>query len=429
MASTISPPPTYADVVIVDQDTKQGKFNPIWLRWFLDLAQQTNVAVGTVTSVNVSGGTTGLTFSGGPIVSFGTITMAGTLAAANGGMVYPGAGIAVSTGAAWTTSIAVPVPIASGGTNNSSAYTTGSVVFSDGTKLTQNNTKFFWDDAHTSLAIGSARDINTSLIVDRPAYFTGANTAGTGQYWGLGSFMHNSFAGAGLTSYAFYTEGVLDASANATSIAHNTELASANDRANSGVPNPYNSNNLNSETLRLSSVVSAGTTANQIGAALTIYGVGAGYNVGINMKSGGINNYAMTLATGLKIQWFTAGGGTGTAGVYIDDANYTGNATTATTAGTVTTAAQPSITSAVNLTSVGKLTALQVDVSTTAAFKDGSSNNAFTVDSAGNINVGCSLGTGVVYVQNTAGISTTVTTGSLVGKTMTFLGGILTGFA
>lgn len=41
--------------------------------------------VGTVTSVNVSGGSTGLTFSGGPVTSSGTITMAGTLAVANGG--------------------------------------------------------------------------------------------------------------------------------------------------------------------------------------------------------------------------------------------------------------------------------------------------------------------------------------------------------
>jgi len=40
---------------------------------------------GTVTSVDVSGGTTGLTTSGGPITSSGTITLAGTLAAVNGG--------------------------------------------------------------------------------------------------------------------------------------------------------------------------------------------------------------------------------------------------------------------------------------------------------------------------------------------------------
>ena len=43
------------------------------------------VGGGAVSSVDVSGGTTGLTFSGGPITTAGTITMAGTLAVANGG--------------------------------------------------------------------------------------------------------------------------------------------------------------------------------------------------------------------------------------------------------------------------------------------------------------------------------------------------------
>lgn len=40
---------------------------------------------GTVTSVDVSGGSTGLTTSGGPVTGSGTITLAGTLAVANGG--------------------------------------------------------------------------------------------------------------------------------------------------------------------------------------------------------------------------------------------------------------------------------------------------------------------------------------------------------
>lgn len=42
-------------------------------------------ALGTVSSVAVSGGTTGLTTSGGPITTSGTITLAGTLGVANGG--------------------------------------------------------------------------------------------------------------------------------------------------------------------------------------------------------------------------------------------------------------------------------------------------------------------------------------------------------
>ena len=43
------------------------------------------VSGGTVTSVGVGGGTTGLTTSGGPVTTSGTITLAGTLIPANGG--------------------------------------------------------------------------------------------------------------------------------------------------------------------------------------------------------------------------------------------------------------------------------------------------------------------------------------------------------
>lgn len=45
----------------------------------------TIAGAGTVTSVDASGGTTGLTFSGGPITSAGTLTIAGVLNVANGG--------------------------------------------------------------------------------------------------------------------------------------------------------------------------------------------------------------------------------------------------------------------------------------------------------------------------------------------------------
>ena len=40
---------------------------------------------GSVTSVGVSGGTTGLTFAGSPVTTSGTMTMGGVLAVANGG--------------------------------------------------------------------------------------------------------------------------------------------------------------------------------------------------------------------------------------------------------------------------------------------------------------------------------------------------------
>lgn len=54
----------------------------------ITVVSQTSLAApgfGTVTSVDASGGTTGMSFSGGPIIGAGTLTMAGTLAVANGG--------------------------------------------------------------------------------------------------------------------------------------------------------------------------------------------------------------------------------------------------------------------------------------------------------------------------------------------------------
>lgn len=57
----------------------------------------------SVTSVGVSGGTTGLTTSGGPVTSSGTITLAGTLAVANGGTGAVTAQTAINTLAGATT--------------------------------------------------------------------------------------------------------------------------------------------------------------------------------------------------------------------------------------------------------------------------------------------------------------------------------------
>ncbi|MFA7192499.1 MAG: hypothetical protein WC089_04360, partial [Candidatus Paceibacterota bacterium] len=57
------------------------------------------------------------------------------------------------------------LPIANGGTNNSSAYTAGSIVFSNGTSLTQDNSNFFWDDTNNNLGIGTSTP-NANAILD-----------------------------------------------------------------------------------------------------------------------------------------------------------------------------------------------------------------------------------------------------------------------
>jgi len=50
-----------------------------------DVTVNVSSGTGTVTSVAISGGTTGLTTSGGPIITSGTVTLAGTLANTSGG--------------------------------------------------------------------------------------------------------------------------------------------------------------------------------------------------------------------------------------------------------------------------------------------------------------------------------------------------------
>jgi hypothetical protein len=75
---------------------------------------------GTVTSVDVSGGTTGLTTSGGPITTSGTITLAGTLAVANGG-----------TGLTTLTANRIPF-----GNGTSAFQSSANLTFSSGTDLT-----------------------------------------------------------------------------------------------------------------------------------------------------------------------------------------------------------------------------------------------------------------------------------------------------
>lgn len=69
---------------------------------------------GTVTSVAVSGGTTGLTTSGGPITTNGTITFSGTLIAANGGTGFASYAVGDLLYASTTTALSKLADVATG---------------------------------------------------------------------------------------------------------------------------------------------------------------------------------------------------------------------------------------------------------------------------------------------------------------------------
>ncbi len=77
---------------------------------------------GTVTSVALSGGTTGLTVTGSPITTSGTITIAGTLAVANGG-----------TGATTLTNGGILLGSGTGPITATAVLTNGQLLIGDGT--------------------------------------------------------------------------------------------------------------------------------------------------------------------------------------------------------------------------------------------------------------------------------------------------------
>jgi len=140
-------------------------------------------AAGGVSSVDVSGGTTGLTTSGGPIVSSGTITLAGTLSVSNGG-----------TGA--TTSAGAIANILPSQTGNSGKYLTtdgtttswstagGGLTVTDDT--TTNATRFLTFTSASSGTITSENVASTKLTFN-PSSGTLSSTTFVGALTGNAS--------------------------------------------------------------------------------------------------------------------------------------------------------------------------------------------------------------------------------------------------
>ena len=120
---------------------------------------------GGVTSVNVSGGTTGLTTSGGPITSSGTITLGGVLAVASGGTG------AITAAAALTSLGAYPASNPNNYTSNGGTVTSVSVTTANGvsgTVATDTTTPAI------SLALGAI----TPTSVAASGTVTGSNLSG-----------------------------------------------------------------------------------------------------------------------------------------------------------------------------------------------------------------------------------------------------------
>lgn len=109
------------------------------------------------------------------------------------------------------TNVTGVVAIANGGTNNSSAYTAGSVIYSNGTSLTQDNSNFFWDGTNHRLGIGLASPTTGALVIasNGAASLSGENVSGTWFTGGSGTTTKPQvlIEPTGATSAAWNTNG------------------------------------------------------------------------------------------------------------------------------------------------------------------------------------------------------------------------------
>lgn len=138
-------------------------------------------AVGSITGLG-----TGVSTALG--VNTGT---AGSFVVNGGALGTPSSGILTNaTGLSLTSGVTGILPIANGGTNNNSAYTAGSVLFSDGTKITENNSKLFWDNTNGYIGIGTntpkfVMDIVSTGVSDRGIYSTQVSNNNAGALSGM----------------------------------------------------------------------------------------------------------------------------------------------------------------------------------------------------------------------------------------------------
>jgi len=124
-----------------------------------DVEYITVAGTGTVTSIDASGGTTGLSFSGGPVTAAGTLTLSGTLAVAHGGtgLTALGTGITTWLGTPSSANLAAAVTDETG---------TGSLVFATSPTL-------------VTPVLGTPSSVTLTNATDLPIT-TGVSGLGTG---------------------------------------------------------------------------------------------------------------------------------------------------------------------------------------------------------------------------------------------------------
>jgi hypothetical protein len=147
----------------------------------------TVTGLGTVTSVNVSGGTTGLTTSGGPVTTSGTITLAGTLAAANGGtgLTSPGTSgnVLTSNGSAWVSQ----APSGGSGTSISNGTSNVTIASSNGAITTSTN-------GTTAMTVDTSQNVLVGMTTSPAGKINFRASSAQGSY-SCNTYLQNTWSG------------------------------------------------------------------------------------------------------------------------------------------------------------------------------------------------------------------------------------------
>lgn len=165
------------------------------------------VSGGSVSSVSGSGGTTGMTLSGGPITTSGTLTLGGTLNVANGG-----------TGATTLTSGAVLIGAGTSAVTSVSPGASGNVLTSNGSAWVSQapgSTGVSSFNTRTGAVTLSASDV-TSALTYTPVQPNGTGATGT---WGI-SISGNAATATSATSATSATTATTATTANALNTAN-----------------------------------------------------------------------------------------------------------------------------------------------------------------------------------------------------------------
>lgn len=178
-----------------------------------DIVLATSASAPGVTSVNGSGGSTGLTLTGGPITSTGTLTLGGTLTVANGGTGATTAATAVSNLGAlpalnpsYTGTLTGGTGVISIGSGQLGKDASGNLLVGT-TAATLSTNTFTINAAKPALVLGNSAVADSSVIL---TLIKAGSTASTSQLYL--SFSYNSggngnggISGNGDTQAAFFT--------------------------------------------------------------------------------------------------------------------------------------------------------------------------------------------------------------------------------